>query len=172
MPGRNTCVKRKNPFTSKTNVLLMVANSHPLRSLSWNQPPSLLFSKPTPHPHPPPWPITRYNDDVNNPSLLDPRTNTVTECDQGNNENKVKILMISYNKFYQWYHRINLRQYLSEHFQIFSFLPIPSLTSSKFSFSLRALSPPVCDQNPCFFFLEQLMLHFYSAITPRRCYNS
>jgi hypothetical protein len=45
-------VKKKTPLTWKADVLLMVANPHPLWSLAWYQLPSLYFPI-SPHPFPP-----------------------------------------------------------------------------------------------------------------------
>ncbi len=37
-----------------------------------------LTFQPTPRPHPPPWPSTVYNNDVNNPGLLDPEQESLS----------------------------------------------------------------------------------------------
>ncbi len=56
--GTNHRLKeRKNtPLTRKPDILLMVANPHPLWSLVWYELPSPYFPIP-PHPYSPPWPI-------------------------------------------------------------------------------------------------------------------
>jgi hypothetical protein len=60
-----------NPLTWKADILLMVANPHPLWSLAWYQLPSPYFPIPA-HLFLPLWHILYYNDDINNFGHLRP----------------------------------------------------------------------------------------------------